>query len=67
MQQVISTIVETGVMSTYTYDDGSIWQKEVHPNDSSRIGLKQLSVNLSNPFNWVIKSAAHIFHENILP
>ena len=56
MQAVISTIVETGVMSTYTNDSAGLWQREVHVYGSSRIGLNQVGVDLSKPEPVIIKS-----------
>ncbi len=45
----ISTFLETSVMSTYTNDGAGLWQREVHLYGSSRLGLHQVAVNLSNP------------------
>jgi hypothetical protein len=56
MQAVISTIVETGVMSTYTIDSAGLWQREVHLYGSSRLCIHQVGVNLSNPVHVSIKT-----------
>jgi len=36
-------------MSTYTNDSIGLWQKEIHLYGSSRLGIYNLAVNLTNP------------------
>jgi hypothetical protein len=37
------------VMSTYTNDSAGLWQKEIHLYGSSRIGIQQIALNLTDP------------------
>ena len=36
-------------MSTYTNDNAGLWQKEIHLYGSSRLGIYNVAVNLTNP------------------